>query len=586
MRRFISSLLIILMISAVTLSAVSANEEELLADGVFSYYIKDKSAVIASCNDDRTVITIPKTIGGYTVAAIEDGAFSLCKNVEYFRSSNRRFAVTDGALYSTEDKKLICYPSAKDTSNFHIPGFIKELASCAFLGNEHINKVYLNNNISSIPAECFAGCTALNTVNLGNNITVIEDGAFAFCSSLKDITLPEELTSIGVASFYGCSLLKSVNLGDNLTKIGEMAFKDCTSINKIHIPKGIDSIENWIFSISPDLEEITVSRDNESFVVSDDIVYTKDKNTLVFCPPASNTKELVIDDGTIIIGRNAFENHKTLKKITLPDTVTEIGANAFYNVATLEEIELSPNISKIGDYAFFGCSELGKTKLTATTENIGIGAFDNCGKINLLVADGSTAHSYALSRSISFEIDPEQPAVPKTYWADKYITWAEENKITYGVTDYKTALTRQGFCHIIVNFYEKYLGKRVKLPENPFTDTESEAVLKAYALGFMNGMGDGKFKPANSITRQELCVTICNIITVLNGEAPKTGDPVIFRDQDKIAPWANDYIITAYNNDIITGRSDGRIDPTGTASIEEALAMLYNSLPLIEISDK
>ena len=54
-------------------------------------------------------------------------------------------------------------------------------------------------------------------------------------------------------------------------------------------------------------------------------------------------QEIVIPRGVEVIGKDAFYNCHSLKKIAIPDTVTSIGAGAFTNCGDLEEITVDKN---------------------------------------------------------------------------------------------------------------------------------------------------------------------------------------------------------------------------------------------------
>ena len=581
MKRTTVTFLMILMIILNSFSCFG-NMEGRLYDGAYTFRIDENGyAVITGCNDTSSeVIKIPQTVGGYPVGNVDGGAFSKCTALKALESDNPEFESVNGVLYI--GSKLVCYPPAKKETAFTCPGDITEIGPCAFAGNDYITSVVLGDMIKAIPAECFAGCGSLKSV-VAESITVIGDGAFVFCSMLSDINLPDCLDKIGSAAFYNCSSLKSFNLSDNITEIGTSAFDNCVSVYSIRIPAKITVVENWLFSINPGLKSVSVSDDNCLFFVKDNILYenTAEGTKLVYCPSGSEVSEPVISDNIIIIGSKAFENHKTMTKIVIPDSVSVIESHAFYNAGSLVEITLGAGLSSIGDYAFYGCMGFGDVKVLSSVTEIGKDAFGNCGYLRLLVAEGSAAHMYADSNNVNFAIDSTQQAVPAANWSDKYIRWAEKNGITHGVADYKASLNREGCSWLIMNFFENSAGE-APIPENPFFDTDLAPVLKAYGLGIINGVDSNHFEPSRPVTRQELCVCLVRLVTAINGKTPENGSLPGFKDDHLIADWARDYISIAYTNHIITGFPDGRINPTGSATIEEALVMLYNAANLID----
>lgn len=69
-------------------------------------------------------------------------------------------------------------------------------------------------------------------------------------------------------------------------------------------------------------------------------------------------KSVIIKDGAVNIGKNAFEQCTELESVTLPDTVTDIGGGAFSGCVKLPEINISNNVTNIGTGAFVSCGNL------------------------------------------------------------------------------------------------------------------------------------------------------------------------------------------------------------------------------------
>ena len=75
---------------------------------------------------------------------------------------------------------------------------------------------------------------------------------------------------------------------------------------------------------------------------------------------------------------------------------------------------------------------------------------------------------------------------------------------------YTGAITRAEFCALAVQFYETYSGQKIdSLME--FTDTNDVSVQKMGALGIVNGTGGGAFSPNNNLTRQEAATILARL---------------------------------------------------------------------------
>lgn len=556
-------------------------EKKLLSNGVFSYYIDNGFAVIEKCIDEAsTVIVIPDRIGKFKVASINEAAFSYCLKLKGFVSQNDRFNVIDGILYSKDT--LLCYPPAKSRKAFIIPPHITEISGCAFANNNSLEYISIPGTIKNVSNEAFAACSALRTVVLHEGTEKISEAAFAFCSSLQNIELPDSVNAIDDAAFYECSSLDALNISDKIEKIGTMALQNCTSLSYIYIPENVTNISDWLFSIGKNLQTVEISDRNSEYIEKDGIIYSKDGETLVFCPQNFKANSFNVPEGVKTIGSASFIENKNLETVSLSDSVTQIDSMAFYNAESLSEITVTDKLESIGDYAFFGCENLGKTVLYTTVEKLGKGAFEQCKNITLCAANGSATYFYSKQNNVAFEVDETQPEVEIEKWSQGYIDWSDSNGITSQIEDYTVTLNYEGLCWLLVNLYESVKGQIEITAENPFSDTSSPAVIKAYQLGIIDAEDSGIFDGTRNVSRQVICAYICKLVEIINKKPLENGEKNDFRDSEDIAEWAKTYVNTAYNNGIINGLPDGRINPKGNASIEDALGMLYNASLLID----
>ena len=56
-----------------------------------------------------------------------------------------------------------------------------------------------------------------------------------FCSSIEKVIIENGVTSIGSYAFYYCSGLTSVTIPNSVTSIGIYAFQNCTGLTSVHI---------------------------------------------------------------------------------------------------------------------------------------------------------------------------------------------------------------------------------------------------------------------------------------------------------------------------------------------------------------
>jgi len=134
--------------------------------------------------------------------------------------------------------------------------------------------------------------------------------------------------------------------------------------------------------------------------------------------------------------------------------------------------------------------------------------------------------------------------------------------------DIQKHMTREEFCEVAVHLYEteKSPGSpsdsTVISAHNPFTDTINPAVLKAYKLGIVCGVGNGKFNPQEKLTIQEKAVMLYRTLKILDPNIDtRVKHDLSFSDGDKISPWAVEAVTYLNANNIIIGNQNNQLQP-------------------------
>lgn len=122
----------------------------------------------------------------------------------------------------------------------------------------------------------------------------------------------------------------------------------------------------------------------------------------------SNLALVIIEEGFLKVGNNAFSHSPALQEIYLPASVTEygsytfagcssltdvhiakgatvLGRQQFYECKALTEIVLPEGIADIPAGTFYGCSALTYVSLPSTLANIGTEAFISCQSLKTIV---------------------------------------------------------------------------------------------------------------------------------------------------------------------------------------------------------
>lgn len=302
-------------------------------NGELHYEMYSDGAVLTNYKGSDKKLTIPKTVNGVPVKAIQTEAFNVYKD----GYKNRQYEHMDEITIESPDTVL----------GFH-----------AFMGAD-IAKINLPDGLKEIPESSLSN-SQFQEINLPDSVEVIGDHAFAYCKQLKKLTLPAGVKSIGNGAFALCYFadgltFKGENAAYNL-KDGVLTTKDgktlvaytYTGSNSYTVPDGVEEIAPYAFSLS---------------------AYVSDGKTTV----DTTLHEVTIAGSVKKIGDFAFYGNSQLTKLDIPDSVEQIGHNAFYidviltkDSKTLEEVKIGKGLSWMGQQAFSGWNV---AKFTVSEDN-------------------------------------------------------------------------------------------------------------------------------------------------------------------------------------------------------------------------
>ena len=173
-------------------------------------------------------------------------------------------------------------------------------------------------------------------------------------------------------------------------------------------------------------------------------------------------------------------------------------------------------------------------------------------------------------------------------WAESEVTQALSQQlvpVNFAGLDLTRPASRREVCEAAVMLYETLHGTEAPLPAfNPFTDTDSEAIRKAYALGITNGTSESTFSPDATISREQVATLFGRTIRLLYPTMTyDTAGAPGFSDIQQVSAWALNHVLFMAKAGIIKG-ADGNFMPRpvteaqiaayyGTTSREQALVI-------------
>lgn len=296
---------------------------------------------------------------------------------------------------------------------------------------EGIKQITIQEGVEVIEGNAFKGCADLTYLTLPKSLKAIGNGAFTDCVSLAQLNLSNGLKTIGENAFKNCGITK-VKIPYSVTEVGNGAFSDCekletviapenTVINRNYFPaatlvsyneaeritkaslgSGRNTIDKNGMEVDPNHEHcwyqgVCLLCNDSGGLCGSGLLWSLNGGVLVierrdglgatdqdtgemydfgsatptpWADRAGEITKLVIREGTVSIGANAFRDCTALTDISeaFPSTITKIGENAFRGCVRLSgELVLAENITEVGANAFADCPELTKIILSDKT---------------------------------------------------------------------------------------------------------------------------------------------------------------------------------------------------------------------------
>lgn len=201
---------------------------------------------------------------------------------------------------------------------------------------------------------------------------------------------------------------------------------------------------------------------------------------------------------------------------------------------------------------------------------------------------GTKDNPYIMDSKTGNPAPAQSSSVPSS-WAVSEIEAAKGYGLTTErvLSDYQSPITRELFCELAVKLHEVITGQHTQpAPSDTFVDTRNTDILKAYALGIAGGVGEGRFAPEKNLTREQLSVMFHRTMQAAGLDLkPPVSAPPVFADQHDVSAWAVEAVADIGARGIIGGVGGNRFAPQGTATREQAIALVKRVYEYMEAAD-
>ncbi len=269
-----------------------------------------------------------------------------------------------------------------------------------------------------IRANAFKGMEQLTKVTVGEGVTRINSDAFTNCYNLSDITLPSTLTSLDQNVFLWCGRDAAqpfyLVLPDNMTDLvgrggGATTFLDFNAVlvcGKTSATAALLTDRNYVYTVAgeEDFRYRYEKDETDSSIRRLWLVGYAGEGARVNIPQGIYGIKRYIQNTTANYWRtfhgDGFYGNETVTEVTIPEGTVEIGKSAFENCVSLTDITFPDSLRKLKDGAFKACGSASATihyyvlpddiEEIGTNKAAGWGTFVNINNGRLVCGVGST----------------------------------------------------------------------------------------------------------------------------------------------------------------------------------------------------
>ncbi len=257
-----------------------------------------------------------------------------------------------------------------------------------------VPEVIVEEGILTLGVDMFFDCDFIKKLTLPSTLVKIEEGAIQQCNGLESLIIPSSVKQIASYSVAYNRNLTTLYLSTELETINASAFTECSGLQTIYC----DGTRDEFF------DSVYVGLNNNPLQDANFLTLSGKcgANTNYSFEPTSGTLTISgtgqMDDfsgGSEASGglqpRPWYDYKNDIKNVVIQDGVLTVGENAFWNCANIETVDFGNTLKGIGKYAFSGCSSLTAVELPESVTYIGTQAFADCESLKSVIIPGKVA---------------------------------------------------------------------------------------------------------------------------------------------------------------------------------------------------
>ncbi len=519
------------------------------------------------------------------------------QRVEYLQSINIPQNLNSVGKYSFSQMGSSRYAEPWENDTLVISAALRDWGDSAFSDTKYTNAV-VEEGVEKLAFNGLAGIGNLTTLTLPTTLKVIDDRALMGNQSLTQIVLPDALEFIGVNAFSQVPLT-SVQIPGEVSFIGSGAFAGMVYNSEIkgYVNVGPESLRlngrlkdvGWAISrpdaeISAvlnsqrnliversDLEKLpTVTWDGKTDIPFNDGSYVPEDTTLTLDGNVTidgkltvdgkvvvpwNVKLTITDEAVIVHPENiTYEGcpHEHTTTVTVDATCTEAGSVTMTCddcglVLSTEEVPALGHQTERKNEKEATCTEDGYTGDLVCTV---------CGET---VEAGEVIPAHCASAAFT-DVNPGS-------WYHEYVDYVVDQGFMKGMSADRFAPDAKLTRGMLVTTLYRLAGEPEVTEAATFTDVAenryyTDAIAWAEDLGIAQGMGEGKFAPNGTVTREQGMTFLYRyVVNVLGEEPAKAGSLSIFKDVDQVSGYAKEAMAWGVAMGLLEGYGDGTVGP-------------------------